>query len=67
MNTGIQDGISLAEVLCDALKDGDDKRLDKWAAERHRIACDVVALTDKMTRMATMKSAAWSDLKKHCR
>lgn len=63
MNTGIQDGISLAEVLCDALKDGDDKRLDKWAAERHRIACDVVALTDKMTRMATMKSAAGRTLR----
>ena len=33
-----------------------EARLDSWAARRHKIAKDVVALTDRMTRVATMKS-----------
>ncbi len=56
MNTGIQDSVSLAETLAATLQDGDDTRLDAWAAKRHRIARDVVAMTDRMTRVATMKS-----------
>ena len=56
MNTGIQDSISLAETLAITLQDGDEARLDTWAAWRHKIANDVVALTDRMTRVATMKS-----------
>ena len=57
MNTGIQDAVSLAEALTETLNDGDDARLDAWAASRHRVARGVVAMTDRMTRMATMKSA----------
>jgi 2-polyprenyl-6-methoxyphenol hydroxylase-like FAD-dependent oxidoreductase len=56
MNTGIQDSISLAEVLINTLRDGDAARLDTWAARRHKVASDVVTLTDRMTRVATMKS-----------
>jgi 2-polyprenyl-6-methoxyphenol hydroxylase-like FAD-dependent oxidoreductase len=56
MNTGIQDSISLAEALTSTLRDGDEARLDAWAAQRHRVASDVVMLTDRMTRVATMKS-----------
>ncbi len=56
MNTGIQDAVSLAHVLADSLRDGDEGRLDGWAAARHRVATDVVSLTDRITRMATMKS-----------
>jgi 2-polyprenyl-6-methoxyphenol hydroxylase-like FAD-dependent oxidoreductase len=55
MNTGIQDAISLAEVLATPGADM-DLRLNEWAAARHRVAADVVAMTDRMTRMATMKS-----------
>jgi 2-polyprenyl-6-methoxyphenol hydroxylase-like FAD-dependent oxidoreductase len=58
MNTGIQDAVSLAEALSETLRDGDDARLDAWAANRHRIAHGVVTMTDLMTRMATMKSPA---------
>jgi 2-polyprenyl-6-methoxyphenol hydroxylase-like FAD-dependent oxidoreductase len=58
MNTGIQDGVSLAQALATTLKDGNETRLDAWATARHKIATDVVALTDRMTRMATMKSRA---------
>ena len=56
MNTGIQDSISLADALAATLQDGDETRLDAWAAKRHGIARDVVAMTDRMTRVATMKS-----------
>ena len=56
MNTGIQDSVSLADALTNTLQDGDDSRLDGWASERHEVATNVVALTDRMTRMATMKS-----------
>ncbi len=63
MNTGIQDAISLAHVLAETLRDGDEARLDEWAVARHRIAMDVVALTDRMTRMATMKSPVGQSLR----
>jgi 2-polyprenyl-6-methoxyphenol hydroxylase-like FAD-dependent oxidoreductase len=63
MNTGIQDAVSLAEALTETLKDGEDARLDAWAVSRHRIARGVVAMTDRMTRMATMKSATGKALR----
>ncbi len=58
MNTGIQDGISLARVLAEAVNDGDASGFDGWAEQRHRVASEVVALTDRMTRMATIESRA---------
>jgi 2-polyprenyl-6-methoxyphenol hydroxylase-like FAD-dependent oxidoreductase len=39
-------------------RDGDSAGLDAWAAKRHRVASDVVALTDRITRLATMKSGS---------
>lgn len=63
MNTGIQDSTSLAEVLTNAPNGGDDAAFDTWAAERHRVAVGVVAMTDRMTRMATMKSGAGRTLR----
>jgi len=56
MNTGIQDSVSLAEALTKTLQARDATSLDAWAAARHRIATEVVALTDRMTRVATMTS-----------
>jgi len=56
MNTGIQDAMSLAPLLAMVLRGGGDDVLDRWAAERHRIAAEVVAMTDRMTRMATLTS-----------
>src|SRR5213075_2414818 len=63
MNTGIQDGVSLAETLTDTLRGGDDAQLDSWATERHRITTGVVALTDRMTRLATMTSRTGQTLR----
>jgi 2-polyprenyl-6-methoxyphenol hydroxylase-like FAD-dependent oxidoreductase len=63
MNTGIQDSVSLAQALTSTRKDGDDGQLDFWATERHRVATGVVALTDRMTRLATMKSRTGQTLR----
>ena len=59
MNTGIQDAISLADVLADAT----DEKMDAWAVERHDIAADTVKMTDRLTRMATLRSPFGRDLR----
>jgi 2-polyprenyl-6-methoxyphenol hydroxylase-like FAD-dependent oxidoreductase len=56
MNTGIQDAVSLAQPLLDALHTGSERGLDLWAERRHQVASGVVAMTDRMTRAATLKS-----------
>lgn len=56
MNTGIQDAMSLADVLGDVLGGAEESRLDEWAAKRHEIAEGVVTLTDRLTRIATLRS-----------
>ncbi|WP_433365734.1 FAD-dependent monooxygenase [Actinoplanes sp. CA-142083] len=50
MNTGIQDAIELAAVLAD----GTD--LDAYEARRRPVAAEVVALTHRMTKVATLRS-----------
>ncbi len=50
MNTGIQDAMSPAPVLTRVIRGADPAALDRWAAERHRIAVDVVAMTDRMSK-----------------
>jgi 2-polyprenyl-6-methoxyphenol hydroxylase-like FAD-dependent oxidoreductase len=57
MNTGVQDSVMLARVLAETLKDGREARLDEWARKRHEVAHGVVSLTDRITRLATMKSS----------
>jgi 2-polyprenyl-6-methoxyphenol hydroxylase-like FAD-dependent oxidoreductase len=54
MNIGIQDSVSPTEPLTKTLRDG--ARLVIWAAERHRVATDVAALTHRMPQLATMES-----------
>lgn len=63
MNTGIQDAMSLAPKLASVLRGSDESILDEWAAERHRIATDVVSMTDRMTRMATLASPVGQTLR----
>ncbi|QPC95844.1 NAD(P)/FAD-dependent oxidoreductase [Mesorhizobium sp. INR15] len=57
MNTGIQDAVSLASPLLDAVHGGATTALDAWASRRHEIAQNVVTMTDRMTRAATLRSA----------
>ena len=55
MNTGVQDAVALAARLAAVLEDGADERaLDGYEAQRRPVAADVVAFTDRMTRMATV-------------
>jgi 2-polyprenyl-6-methoxyphenol hydroxylase-like FAD-dependent oxidoreductase len=63
MNTGIQDAVALAGVLADVLRGGDNARLDEWAAERHQVAEEVVRLTDRMTRVASLHAPSLRKLR----
>lgn len=56
MNTGIQDAVTLAKPLLEAFRSGDEGALSAWAANRLAIASDLVSLTDRMTRAATLRS-----------
>ena len=58
MNTGIQDGISLANALFRTMQGGDEAVLDEWQKERLRVAHSVVGLADRMTKVATISSPA---------
>jgi len=57
MNTGIQDAVSLADPLLHAMS-GDRSQLLGWADARQKVARSVVRLTDRMTRLATLRSPA---------
>jgi 2-polyprenyl-6-methoxyphenol hydroxylase-like FAD-dependent oxidoreductase len=57
MNTGIQDAAALAARLTAVLRDGaPDSVLNEYEAERRPVAADVVALTHRITRIATVNS-----------
>ena len=53
MNAGILDAVSLAGALERALE-GDPAALDRYGAQRRPIARQVVALADRLTRVATV-------------
>lgn len=57
MNTGIQDGIALAEALVRVFATGKDAALDAYEAARLPIAHEVVKLADGLTRIATVPRA----------
>lgn len=61
MNTGIQDAYNLAWKLALVMKgEGQPAILDTYNEERHPIAKDVLSITDKVTKMMTIKTAAFS-------
>lgn len=53
MNTGIQDGIALADALESALKRNDAGALQAYEKQRRPIAAQVVKAADRLTRLAT--------------
>ncbi len=57
MNLGIQDAVALADALTTVLRGGPDSVLDDYAAARRPIAQQVVDLTDRLTRLATLPRA----------
>jgi 2-polyprenyl-6-methoxyphenol hydroxylase-like FAD-dependent oxidoreductase len=54
MNAGILDAVTLADALTRALA-GDDSALDAYGALRRPIAQQIVALADRLTRMAVVR------------
>jgi 2-polyprenyl-6-methoxyphenol hydroxylase-like FAD-dependent oxidoreductase len=58
MNLGIQDAIALGDALAGVLAGGPEALLDDYSTARRPIAEDVVALTDRLTRLATLPRAA---------
>jgi 2-polyprenyl-6-methoxyphenol hydroxylase-like FAD-dependent oxidoreductase len=58
MNTGIQDGVALGHALAAVLRGrADETRLDEYERCRRPIAHRVVAFTDRMTKMATLRTS----------
>lgn len=58
MNLGIQDGVALADALAAVLGGAADSVLDEYSAARRPIAQQVVEMTDRLTRLATLPRAA---------
>ncbi|MCV7416931.1 FAD-dependent oxidoreductase [Mycolicibacterium litorale] len=54
MNLGIQDAVVLAEALAAVTAGAPDELLDDYACTRRPVARDVVAMTDRLTRLATL-------------
>jgi 2-polyprenyl-6-methoxyphenol hydroxylase-like FAD-dependent oxidoreductase len=54
MNAGILDAVALADALQQALA-GNDSALDTYGAVRRPIAQQIVALADRLTRMAVVR------------
>ena len=59
MNLGIQDAVALSRGTCTSvLAGGPESVLDEYSESRRPIARQVVALTDRLTRLATLPRAA---------
>ena len=61
MNLGIQDAIALADALASVLAGAPDSVLDDYSAARRPIAHQVVEMTDRLTRLATLPRARAPD------
>jgi 2-polyprenyl-6-methoxyphenol hydroxylase-like FAD-dependent oxidoreductase len=57
MNLGIQDAVALAGALAGVLGGAPDSTLDDYSAARRPIAQQVVEMTDRLTRLATLPRA----------
>ncbi|MFJ7214716.1 FAD-dependent monooxygenase [Amycolatopsis sp. NPDC098790] len=55
MNTGIQDAVALGRLLVRVAAGEPDALLDTYETTRRPVATEVVAFTDRMTRMATLR------------
>jgi 2-polyprenyl-6-methoxyphenol hydroxylase-like FAD-dependent oxidoreductase len=53
MNLGLREAVTLGDALSVALREGREDELDEWAASNRAEALRVVALTHRLTRLAT--------------
>lgn len=58
MNLGIQDAVSLADAVAAVLAGEPDTRLNEYSQSRRPIVKEVVEMTDRLTRLATLPRAA---------
>lgn len=58
MNLGIQDAVAAADALAAVLNGAPESLLDDYSAARRPIAREVVAMTDRLTRLATLPRLA---------
>ncbi|TVT36528.1 FAD-binding protein, partial [Amycolatopsis rhizosphaerae] len=56
MNTGIQDAVALGRLLARVLDGAPESLLDTYESTRRPVALGVVAFTDRMTRMASLRT-----------
>lgn len=56
MNLGLRDAEALSGALAETLANGSDAPLAVYAGERRAAAADVLAMTDRLTRVATMRN-----------
>src|SRR6185437_10862570 len=54
MNTGIQDAVALADAVEQVLAGRPDSVLDRYGDDRRAVALEVLSLTGRLTRMATL-------------
>ena len=54
MNLGVQDAVALADALAEVIGGATESLLDAYSATRRPIAQQVIALTDRLTRLATL-------------
>lgn len=58
MNLGLRDAVALSGALHAALRDGTENLLEAYASERRQAAARVLAMTDRLTRVATLSGPA---------
>jgi 2-polyprenyl-6-methoxyphenol hydroxylase-like FAD-dependent oxidoreductase len=58
MNLGLRDAAALSQALAEAIQTGSDAALNSYAAERRAAAAEVLAMTDRLTRAATLANPA---------
>jgi 2-polyprenyl-6-methoxyphenol hydroxylase-like FAD-dependent oxidoreductase len=57
MNTGIQDAVTLADALQQVLAGAPESVLDRYGHDRRAVARQVLSLTGRLTKMATLPPA----------
>jgi len=58
MNLGLRDAAALSRALVAAIRSEFDAALDSYAAERRAAAAEILAMTDRLTRVATLANPA---------
>ncbi|AOS79320.1 MULTISPECIES: FAD-dependent oxidoreductase [Hydrogenophaga] len=58
MNLGLRDAVALSGALHAALRDGTENLLEAYGSERRLAAARVLAMTDRLTRVATLSGPA---------